>query len=97
MRRGGPLHISEVLVATLTDVVVSRRKSIATLDAEVSEWTRQAAALPPGDGRKAVESIVRVKEQRLKKLRSELAALEAVAAASAPPAPLDASHAKRGR
>lgn len=65
-------------MATFNDVLVSRKKSIATIEAEVAEWKSQIANLPPGEGRAALEGIVKVKEARLVKLRAELVALQAV-------------------
>lgn len=65
-------------MATFNDVLVSRKKSIATLEAEVAEWKSRVATLPPGEGRAALEGLIKVKEQRLNKLRSELTALQAV-------------------
>lgn len=65
-------------MASFNDVLVSRKKSIATIEAEIAEWNAQIVALPPGEGRAALESIVRVKAQRLAKLRAELVALQAV-------------------
>lgn len=65
-------------MATFNDVLVSRKKSIATIEAEVAEWKTQIERLPAGEGRKALEDIVKVKEARLVKLRAELVALQAV-------------------
>lgn len=65
-------------MATFNDVLVSRKRSIATIEAEVAEWKAQIATMPAGEGRAALEGIVRVKEQRLLKLRAEVVALQAV-------------------
>lgn len=65
-------------MATFNDVLVSRKRSIATLEAEIGEWKSQISGMVAGEGRAALEGIVKVKEQRLAKLRAELVALQAV-------------------
>lgn len=73
-----PRHIKVVLMATFNDVLVSRKRSIAVIEAELGEWKSQIAGMAAGEGRAALEGIVRVKEQRLLKLRAEVVALHAV-------------------
>lgn len=57
-------------------VIASRRKSVAKLEAECVEYTRQADAFPIGPARDALRGVLRVKEDRLRRLRAELVALE---------------------
>lgn len=67
----------EPMSTAIEKLIVSRRKTIATLEAEIAEYQKQADAFAIGSpAREALASVIRVKGQRLVSVTKELKGFE---------------------
>ena len=73
--------------ASLAKLIQSRKKSIAVLEKDVADFESKASFASSPSGVLVLKEVVKVKNQRLAKLREELAGLEELARAAQPELP----------
>lgn len=73
--------------ASLAKLIQSRKKSIAAIEKDVADLESRAAGAVSPSGVLVLKDVIKVKSQRLGKLREELAGLEELAAAAQPSLP----------
>lgn len=70
------------MAQTVVEIAVSRRKSIAVLEADIQSLESQISATDMLGAKQALGAVVKVKRARLAKLKDELGSLEALIAAN---------------
>lgn len=73
--------------SVIAKAIVSRKKSIASIEAEMNALLTKSSFATSPSAVLVLKDMVKVKEQRVAKLRAELAGLEELAAAAQPELP----------
>lgn len=73
--------------ASLAKLIQSRKKSIAVIEKDIADLDSRAAGAASPSGVLVLKDVIKVKAQRLAKLREELVGLEELAAAAQPALP----------
>lgn len=73
--------------SVVAKAIVSRKKSIGTLEAEIASLESKAGIAASPSGVLVLKEMIKVKAQRVTKLKAELAGLEELARAEQPELP----------